>query len=127
LTNRQELRDAGLSDEEIDAMQDEGTMSWTNFDVEKNYDIMEKYLDANMPKQAERMLDVAEQNIDFWKTYVQDLTGKSIEYHDSGKHWYDTDTGKYCLDPYPHVFENTDGIVHADQYEMDQYIINRYG
>ena len=119
MTNKEDLYDAGLTDADIKEMQKSGAATSKDFDVESAYDLARKYDGIGDDVNAAKMLSLGETAANFWSNKVEELTGKSIYFDDRDLRWHDDETGRYVKDPYTEV--------RADDYELSEWIINRYG
>ena len=118
MTDTQKLRDLGLTDAEIEDMQEEGALTAMEMDVSAARDLALKYYALDMDEKGNELLDAADSNAAYWIGAVHDLTGVNLEYDLTNDHWRNVDTGQYALNPYIDI--------RVDQYELDQWLINRY-
>lgn len=100
MTNEDALRDAGLTDEEIEEMKLDGFLFAQELDVVAGLNIASKYYDVGLDEQAERVENLAYESSSFLSSYVQELTGKTIEFDISAFRWRDTDNGQFVKEPY---------------------------
>ena len=99
-------------------LEEDGRDSATQFDVEAAYRAAETFWENGYEEKAIEMLSVGETSVAFWQDKVYEVTGKGIYFNEADSRWHDDITNQYVKDPY--------FPIRADQYELDQSLINKY-
>lgn len=108
-----------LSQDEQDELSDLGYDIARNNNVTAIDALAQKFLDNDMLDDALRVLGLKDDAVSYMRDKINEVTGWNVDYNDSVRQWYNTDTGHFMGKI---GFERT---LTDDEYE--QAIIDKFG
>jgi len=113
MTDTEDLKRRGLTDEDIEAMQNMGFDLRYYNDPKAAFNLAAYYNNAGIIDKVGDMINLGNQNVDFWVSTIQDLTGLNVVYNDVADRWINTDNGQFVRSPNVLTWQNQSDFEHS--------------